>query len=178
MSSEPLFTLELIANPETGGSPSGGGNYAEGASVQINANTADGYNFINWTISDDIISELETFTYTMPASNVTITANYEEAVVPEYSLALVANPDEGGNPSGDGNYQEGTEVLISANPEVGFDFVNWTIGGDEISSNEDFYYTMPDYNVTITANYEEAVVPEYSLALVANPDEGGNPSGD
>ncbi len=178
MPSGTLYTLSLETNPNDGGNPSGAGNYEEATNVLINANTAENYNFINWTIGGNEISTQEDYYYTMPNYNVTITANYEEQIV-EYNLALVANPPEGGNPSGDGSYEEGESVLINANTSEDYNFVNWTIGGNEISTQEDYYYTMPDYDVSMVANYEEKStsiseyeITDYDFDIFPNPNKG------
>jgi len=58
--------------------------YAEGTEVSIKAEAAEGYGFVNWTAPAggfDNASAAET-TFTMPAQNVTVTANFEEIPLP------------------------------------------------------------------------------------------------
>ncbi|MFW5701168.1 MAG: InlB B-repeat-containing protein, partial [Cyclobacteriaceae bacterium] len=96
-----------------------------------------------------------------------------------YTLSLETNPNDGGNPSGAGNYEEATNVLINANTAENYNFVNWTIGGNEISIQEDYYYTMPDYDVSMVANYEEKStsiseyeITDYDFDIFPNPNKG------
>lgn len=76
-----------------------------------------------------------------------------------YTLSLEANPLEGGNPTGGGEYIAGINVQVSANPVFGYEFINWTDGATVVSTIPDFTYTIPENNVTLTANFE-ATEPE------------------
>ena len=71
------YTLTLQTSPPDAGQLIGAGTYLEGETVTVEVNPYDGYEFQNWTIGDDVISEETSFTYTMPAENVQITANFE-----------------------------------------------------------------------------------------------------
>ncbi len=70
-----------------------------------------------------------------------------------YLLTLEANPPQGGNPTGGGEYEAGESVPIDANPDEDYVLVNWTMDGTEISTEESFNYTMPASNTTLNANY-------------------------
>ena len=77
------YDLTMAVNPagtgtatdQTGTSP-----YAEGAVVDIEAVAADCYRFVNWAASAGTFGDANnaTTTFTMPASDVTVTANFEE----------------------------------------------------------------------------------------------------
>lgn len=70
-------------------------------------------------------------------------------------LALVANPAGSGTLLGASWYQPDTEVLVKATAEEGFAFVNWTTAdGDLISDQPTFFFTMPDQDVILIANFE------------------------
>lgn len=101
-----------------------------------------------------------------------------------YDPVSPGNPGEGGsaektyhlnvvcNPSGAGSaraysydLQAGAQTRVYAyNNNTGFVFKNWTIEDKEVSASSSFYYVMPEYDVTIVANYEY------------NPQSPGNPS--
>lgn len=59
-------------------SSTGAGSYAEGATVTINAGNRSGYTFTGWTYSDVTITNANNkeASFTMPAKNVTVTANW------------------------------------------------------------------------------------------------------
>jgi uncharacterized protein (TIGR02145 family)/uncharacterized repeat protein (TIGR02543 family) len=165
------YTLTLVANPTEGGSVSGGGVYNLGDAVQLGAVANTGWEFVNWTDNDGIVSAAANFTYTMPATDVTLTANFEMI---DYTLTLVANPTEGGSVSGGGFYNLGDAVQLGALANTGWEFVNWTDNDGIVSAAANFTYTMPAADVTLTANFEMI---DYTLTLVANPTEGGSVSG-
>ncbi len=71
-----------------------------------------------------------------------------------YRLFLMVDPEASGAVSGSGTYQEGETVRVRVTEEApGFEFVNWTWNGDEISTEMAFDFTMPAENVLLTANF-------------------------
>jgi YD repeat-containing protein len=71
--------------------------------------------------------------------------------VPYYVLTTSAVPTAGGTTSGGGTFASGTSCTVTAVPNPGYAFVNWTEGGMQVS-------TAPSYSFTLTGN----------LALQAN----------
>ena len=92
------------------------------------------------------------------------------ADVSKYTLATAVAPnDEAGSinvyPKAD-EYDEGSEVTLTATESFGYDFVNWTNAAGEIVSTEaKFKYTMTA-NETLTANF--VAVETYELALTVD----------
>ncbi len=82
-----------------------------------------------------------------------------------YALTVVAEPAEGGVVTGEGDYYEGATVPVTATAEAGYEFVNWTIGGTEVSTEASFDYTMPAEATTLTANFD--LVPVIDVATLA-----------
>lgn len=84
----PTYTLATEENPtgtgtatdQTGTSP-----YEEGEIIDIEAVAADCYRFVSWSAPDGTFADANnaTTTFTMPARDVTVTANFEE-VPPDY----------------------------------------------------------------------------------------------
>ena len=60
---------------------------------------------------------------------------------------------EGGTVTGGGEYKTGSTVTLSASPNSGYKFTDWTCSDGEKSSDSSFSYTVTD-NVTWTANFE------------------------
>ena len=174
---EIVYTLTLVADPTEGGTFDGEGTYAEGENIQVSAAVSPGYEFVSWTNGESIVSTQSSFTYTMPGNDVTLTANFQEVESPpeNYTLTLVANPAGAGILQGGGSYVEGEEVLVSAAATEGYEFVNWTENGQEVSVQSCFTYTMPGNNATLTANFQEVESPpeKYTLVLIASPAAGG-----
>ena len=56
-----------------------------------------------------------------------------------------------------GTYSDGTSISVTANPDTGYGFVNWTDSfGNELSTNTTYSFNISS-NTTITANYEELI---------------------
>jgi len=73
-----------------------------------------------------------------------------------YTLTLTANPAIGGTVTDNTNagpYTAGTTVSVTAAADNGYQFVNWTVGGDEVSTDATFNFTMPAANTTLVANF-------------------------
>ncbi|MCP1715003.1 PKD repeat protein [Methanocalculus alkaliphilus] len=71
----------------------------------------------------------------------------------KYNLMLVSEPDEGGTVNGADQYEAGEEVLVSAQPSAGYQFINWTRNGVEIANTSAFTFTMPAEDVALVANF-------------------------
>lgn len=75
-----------------------------------------------------------------------------------YTLTLSANPSEGGTITDNtaaGPYAAGTAVSVTATANNGYQFVNWTVGGNEVSTDATFNFTMPSANTTLVANFDD-----------------------
>lgn len=92
--SEPKYTVTL--NKGTGiASTSGQGTYAPGATVNISATPSSGYSFSKWTNSSgSTISTSNSYSFSMPSSNVTYTANATTA-----SYNIIYDPGDYGSGS-------------------------------------------------------------------------------
>lgn len=89
--------------------------------------------------------------------------------VPSYTL-YAAPSDEGAGtvtvyPAG-GTYNEGDEVKLTATPNFGYHFVNWTDGENNVLSTDAVYNHEMTADIAITANFE--AVQTYELALTVD----------
>ena len=128
----------LTASAGEGGSVSGGGTFASGTQVSMTATPSSGYSFSGW--SNGLTSNPLTVTLN---SNTIITANFQ-VIVNTYALTVTAG--EGGTVSSEGGeYEEGTEVPISATPDEGYRFKKWSDGEFR---PERIVITESDYSLT------------------------------
>jgi len=81
------YTLTLTSSPAAGGTLTGSGSYVEGQEISVTAVANSGYAFQNWTRSGYQVTVSSNFTYTMPAANTTLQANFvEQACSASYTI--------------------------------------------------------------------------------------------
>ena len=157
--------VTILSDPIIGGTTSGGGAFAEGAIVTVTANPLLGYVFVNWTENGEFVSfspslnpngqkaangatevsASSSYTFTMGAANRTLTAHFTEIVLGNFSINLSSNPPAGGSTLGGGSFIENSKNTVTAVPNTGYTFVNWTQSGVEV-------WTNPSYEITLTGN--------------------------
>ncbi len=104
-----LFILTLIAEPAEGGTVYGGGEYEEGENVTLIATANENWEFINWTDTDgNVISNEAEFVHSMPAEDLTLTANFQESL--DVNFIGEINPYPYPNPF--------REIIIIMNSEI------------------------------------------------------------
>ena len=127
------------------------GIYPANATVQVAAsNPPAGQTFAAWTGYPVANPSSVGTTFSMPASNLTITATFSN--VPYYGLTVVSG-------TGGGSYLPGTVVTIAANPPpAGEIFANWTGFPVANAGANATMLTMPASSVTVTATYSNAPI--------------------
>lgn len=156
MEDEPIYySLSLEANPENAGTLHGAGSYTGGSQILIIASATDTYLFTNWTDEADVIlSGQPAFNFVMPAEDVILTANFEESQSPEYftlNLYTLPHNNAGGGAFGGGTYPAGSQITITANPNLNFSFLEWrNENQNPISQQAQYTFTL-DANRVITA---------------------------
>ncbi|HZK25601.1 MAG TPA: InlB B-repeat-containing protein [Oscillospiraceae bacterium] len=161
---EDTFTVTVQS---ADGTVTGAGNYAPGAKVTLQATPKDSFDFVNWTDAENKVSTQNPYTFTMPAANVAITANYQQRTPVTYQVTVTS---ANGTVTGAGSYEAGAQVTLQATPKDGFDFVNWTDAENKVSTQNPYTFTMPAADVTITANYQQQTTTPgtYKVTVTAN----------
>ena len=149
----------LSSLPVAGGTTTGTGTFAQGSAVTVTAIPSAGYGFTNWTENGVIVSTNPSYELTM-AGNKALVANFSV----QLSVTLSSNPAAGGTTTGSGSFAPGSSVTVTAIPNTGYTFVNWTEGTTVASTNA--IYTSPlNANRTLIANFEMSS--GFSLNVVA-----------
>ncbi len=176
--------------------PSGQLSADANASITITATPNSGYTFTNWTAVSGSLpsgfnanSATNTFNIT---SNVNIRANFQsQGTQPtNYTLQVsrqtttrgnvsvtVGNGTAQSNPTNSISVAPGTSVSITATPNSGVSFVNWTAAaGTELpagitATSPSITFTM-NANVNITANFLRGGTTTYTLTVNGNAAEG------
>ncbi|WP_291854795.1 T9SS type A sorting domain-containing protein [Marinilabilia sp.] len=167
------YAVTISANPVAGGTTTGSGTANFGDVVAVSASPGNEYQFTGWTGDTQYLDDLNSAStnLTMPAGDVSLTANFE---LKEHQLTTVASPAEGGEVSGGGIYHHQEEFTLTAEPAVGYVFTAWTIGSSLIAETPVFTQQMPPLSFIITAHFVKI---NYQLTLSKNINEGGTVSG-
>ncbi len=150
--------FDLSVNPN-GGSWNGStsSKMGVGENVTIANPTRTGYTFAGWDISGTG-SSINGTTFTMGTANTTLTAkwtvnSYTVAVTPGTGIETVG---------GAGTYTYGQSVTVTAKlkgntDRYSYGWSNWTGSGVAGSNRQDYTFTMPAGNVSLTANGTETI---------------------
>lgn len=86
--------------------------------------------------------------------------NILAAPIVQYTVTATASPVNGGTITGAGTFDEGTNVSLEATPEAGYQFLNWTENGIEVSTSALYDFVLSgDRN--LVANFELIPVKVY-----------------
>ncbi|MEO7530828.1 MAG: ice-binding family protein [Sediminibacterium sp.] len=162
------YAVVLSSNPVAGGSTYGSGSYDVGTTVTVIESPNPGYTFLNWTENGTVVSTSSSFQFVI-AGNRTFVANFSIVPSLQYAVILSSNPPAGGTNTGSGSYTSGTSVTITATPNTGYSFVNFTENGTVISTSASFTFPITSTRI-IVANF---VINTYTLTATANPAAGG-----
>ena len=165
------YTVSVSANPAIGGNVTGGGTYPQGQSCTVTATANDGYNFVNWTEGGNVVSTQATYTFVVNG-NRNLVANFE-AEVQTYNIRVSANPMLAGTVTGGGTFQQGETCTVTATPNNGYNFVNWTENGNVVSTNASYSFTVTG-NRMLVANFQAQ---SFTITATADPVNGGTVTG-
>ena len=164
------YTIAVTASPSNMGSVSGGGTYPNGMSVTVSATPASKmYHFVNWTEDKTIVSTDANYTFT-PSNDRNLVANFVQNTATSYTIAVAASPSNMGSVSGGGTYTEGTNATVQATPNTGYDFVNWTENGTEVSTLASYTFAVTG-DRTLLANFSKKT---YTISTESLPKTGGS----
>ncbi|MES2005345.1 MAG: ice-binding family protein [Bacteroidota bacterium] len=169
--------LTVSANLAAGGSVSGAGNFAQGATVTVSALPKTGYTFTNWTDSGTttVASASPSYQFKV-AGNRALVANFTIIPPAKYAVVLSSSPIAGGSTFGSGSYDVGSTVTVIESPNPGFTFLNWTENGAIVSSSSSFQFVIAG-NRTLVANFTSIPALQFAVILSNNPAAGGTNSG-
>ena len=120
--------------------------------VTVTAPEKEGFTFTGWEVTGlpaDVDTTKATITFTMPANNVTLKAQYTEIVPEKYTVTM-----------GDENtdYAVDADVSITAPEKDGYTFTGWEVTGlpaDVDTTKATISFKMPANNVTLKPQYEK-----------------------
>jgi sugar lactone lactonase YvrE len=113
------------------------------------ASPADGLILTNWTVnvSTNVVATTTNYTFTLPASK-SVVANFTNG----YTITVSASPANGGTVSGGGQFDAGTTNTVTASPNAGYVFVNWTTNGTQAATTTNYSFAL-NTNASPVANF-------------------------
>ncbi|MFD2516359.1 InlB B-repeat-containing protein [Salinimicrobium flavum] len=167
--------ITVTASPETSGTVTGSGTFDNGAIVTVAATPNEGFVFTNWTVGDKVVSTSSSYQFEMDG-NIAIVANFAEVASGNFRINLSSSPVAGGTTNGSGQFDENSVVTVSALPNQGYFFVNWTEGETVASTSASYQFTLTG-NRTLVAHYSQIPEDQFAVILSASPSEGGSING-
>ena len=148
------WTITATANPTDGGTVNGAGNYATGETCTLTATAAEDYQFIHWTENGTVVSSDANYSFQVSADR-NLVAVF--ASTDPINITISANPTRAGLVNGGGNYLYGQTCTVTATPNEGYSFINWTENGAVVSENSEYSFMVSDErdlvaNFTYTAS--------------------------
>ena len=160
--------ISTMPLPTEGGTTTGDGCYRLGEPATVTAIPNPEYTFLYWSKDGVEVSTEASYTFTVTDS-CTLIAHFGWL----YEIIVSANPPEGGTVSGGGIYEHGTNATVLAVANEFYNFINWTEGGTQVSTDASYTFTVTRSRVLV-ANFELIV---REIIVLANPPTGGTVSG-
>jgi len=114
----------------------------------LNDNLINGATASSYTATQPGIYYLETFNGCYAISDTVILGG----AVP-FTISISANPAIGGSVTGGGSFVLGTNANVTAIPNNGYSFVNWTENGNIVSTQSSYSFTVFQ-NRNLVANFD------------------------
>ena len=135
-----------------------------GNNITLTATPNEGYEFVNWTVAGEEVSTDATYTFTV-TQDIEVVANFQ--IIPgtqTFNITVSsANETMGSVEASTLEVVDGNTVILTATANDGYRFVNWTVAGEEVSTENPYTATITAetafvanfvkvYNVTATAD--------------------------
>ena len=138
--------ITAVADPEEGGTVEGAGTYDGGTTITLTATPNNGYSFCFWSENGQQVSTNANYSFIV-SSDRNLVARFSLPL----TVSVTTNMASGGTATGAGTFYYGNTCTLTATPNKGYLFLNWSKNGEVVSCNA-------TYNLTVTEDTEiEAV---------------------
>ena len=145
--------------PEESGSVEGAGTYMEGDICTMTATASDDYQFVKWTENGVTVSTDVVYSFTV-ASDRTLVAVFGSTI--PVSINVSASPVRGGSVGGGGEFLYGQTCTVTATPNDGYNFINWTENGTVVSVDLEYSFEVTNSRDLVANFFYAAAVPSTS----------------
>ena len=155
------YTITMADGVNGGNPTSDVASAAEGAIVTVTAGEpASGYFFSGWSASPTVTfsdASVSPATFSMPASDVTITANYEASVSSTFTYTTSGSGSITCATTSSSSVVSGTAIPMTAVPSTDYVFTGWTATAGSFSDEYALTttFTMPAEAATVTATFAQ-----------------------
>lgn len=151
------YKLEFSVNDEKMGSITGGqpGNYLENTQIELTALPNPNYEFVAWKSGDDTVAKTATILFNI-SQDTSLVAIFKNKA---FKINVLSDNSEWGTVEGEGSFEFGTEVTVTATPAKGYKFVAWKENTVEVSKEAAYKFTV-EKDRTLIAVFEEEVANE------------------
>ena len=145
--------------------------HVAGEKLSFTAAEKDGYTFTGWKVTGlptDVDTTKATISFTMPANNVTLKAQYTENAPKTYKLDVTdaqVTLKDGSAVADLTAVSVGTELKATADEDTETSvFKSWSCTGLELTEEQrtahEMYFTMPDHDVNLVAEFVTPTKPD------------------
>ena len=170
-------TIKVSANPDEGGTVYIGdnpgqtqGTFTNGQRCMVHADANTGYSFVKWTENGVQVSINADYDFIVD-SNRDLVAHFTQQ---EYIITAEADPVVGGTIEGTGGYDYGEECTLVATANDGYDFINWTKEGEQVSTRPNYTFNVTE-SATYVAHFQ---LKQFVITAVVDPENGGTVIGE
>jgi Peptidase family C25, C terminal ig-like domain./Peptidase family C25./Propeptide_C25. len=86
-----------------------------------------------------------------------------------YTITASVNPTDAGTVTGANTYNAGEQCSLTASPNAGYNFVDWTKDGEQVSTDETYTFTVTA-DEEYVANFE---LQTFDITAITDPEDGG-----
>ena len=163
--------ITTASDPPSGGTTGGDGTFTYGNQATVTATANSNFTFSYWSENGAVVATTSQYSFTVTANRMLV-ANFEPD--PTYLITTYSAPAFGGTTSGGGSFLAGQTASVSATPNTGYNFENWSENGNVVSTEVNYSFTVSGAR-TLTANF---VLLQYTVTTSPNPTAGGTTNGD
>ena len=177
-SSEPTYYTVTVSSSIEHGKVTADKSSAEtGATVKLTATADSGYELESYNVKDASANAITVTegTFTMPKSNVTVSATFKEtAATPQktamYTVSISSSIEHGKVTADKSSAEAGATVKLTATADSGYELESYSVkdaSANTITVTEGTF-TMPKSNVTVSATFKEtAATPQKSAGSIS-----------
>ena len=163
----------IVYNDTSSGTVVGAGKYKYLENVTLSVTPNTGYIFDGWYEGSTLVCSTQQYSFTMPNFDVLLSTIYKKQKV---SLTVLNSDSMAGTITGNssGEYDYGTQVTVTANPNHPYLFNGWFINNEVVSNLLSYTFVLTS-DVSITAKWG---LSSFSISLSNDNVNAGTITGD